>query len=144
MSDALGRIFNYRHLADNGYIRLDNAGHATFLCYLAGGVGDTYTLTEATSAAGGGAQVLAVITRYYTCTGDGSDAWVLRTQSVGSTVVTAAAAAQNGMALEIEANSLSAGYKYIKLASTGAGLVTAVHTDLADQRRPDSLPAIGV
>lgn len=142
--DALGRLFNYRHLADNGYIRLDNASHATFLCYLAGAAGDTYTLTEATSAAGGGAQVLAVITRYYTCTGDGSDAWVLRTQTAGSTVVTTATASQNGMALEVEAQSLSAGYKYVKLASTGAGLVTAMHTDLSDQRRPDSLPAIGV
>lgn len=142
--DALGRLFNYRHVADNGYIRLDNAAHATFLCFLTGGVGDTYTLTEATSAAGAGAQVLPTITRYYTCTGDGSDAWVLRTQTAGSTMVTAASAAQNCAVLEVEAASLSAGYKYIKLASTGAGLVSALHTDLADQRRPDSLPAIGV
>ena len=142
--DALGRLFNYRHVADNGYIRLDNASHATFLTFLTGGVGDTYTLTEATSAAGAGAQVLAVITRYYTCTGDGSDAWVLRTQAAGSTMVTAASAAQNCAVLEVEAQSLSAGYKYVKLASTGAGLVSALHTDLSDQRRPDSLPAIGV
>jgi hypothetical protein len=142
--DALGRLLKYRHLADNGYIRLDNAQHAIFFCYLTGAVGDTYTLTEAKTAGGGSAQVLARITRFFTSTGDGSDAWVLRTQAAASTMVTAAAATQNAAALEVDANSLSAGYKYIKLASTGAGLVTAVQTDLADQRTPPNLPAVGV
>lgn len=140
--DALGRLVNYRHLADNGYIRLDNAQHALFLCYLTGAVGDTYTLTEAKTAAGGSAQVLARITRYHTSTGDGTDAWVLRTQAAASTFATAAAANQNAAALEVDANQLSAGFKYVKLASTGAGLVTAMQTDLSDQRAPANLPAI--
>ena len=139
---ALGRVFNYRHIADGGYIRVDQAGGISFLCYLAGAVGDTYTLQEAKDSGGTGAQNLAKITVYHTCTGDGSDAWVRRTQAAAATVVTAAAATQNSMCVEIEAAQLSDTYKYVKLTSTGAGLVTAVQRDLVVQREPANLPAV--
>lgn len=142
--EALGRLLNYRHLADGGYIRLDNADQATFLCYLAAAAGDTYTLVEAKNAAGLSAQNLAKITRWHTCTGDGTDAWVLHTQAAAATVVTAATAAENGMCVEVNANVLSDGYKYVKLTSTGAGLVTAMQTDLVVQRKPANLPAVSV
>ncbi len=140
--EALGRLFNYRHLADGGWIRLNQASGVAFFCYLAGAVGDTYTLQEATSSVGAGAQNLAKITRYYTNTGDGTDAWVKRTQAAAATVVTAAAAAQNGMCVEVDVEQLSDGFKYVKLTSTGAGLVTAVQRDLKVQRTPANLPAV--
>lgn len=142
--EALGRTLNPILLADNTYISLKDGEGVTFLCYLAAAAGDTYTLTEATSAAGGGAQALATITRYHTSTGDGTDAWTLRTQAAASTVTTAAAATQNGMVVEVDGVELSDGYDYVKLASTGAGTVTAVLRDLTVQRAPANLPALGV
>lgn len=142
--EALGRLINVIPLADNTYINLKDGQGVTFICYLAAAAGDTYTLTEATSAAGAGAQVLATITRYHTSTGDGTDAWTKRTQTAGSTVVTAAAATQNGMVVEVDGTELSDGFKYLKLASTGAGTVTAVLHDLTVQRAPANLPALGV
>lgn len=141
---ALGRLFNYRHLADGGYISLKDADSASFFCYLAGAAGDTYTLTEAKDASGTGAQVLAVFTEFFTCSGDGSDTWTRHTQAAASTVVTSAVTAQNSMCCEVEAASLDAGFTYVKLTSTGAGLVTAVTHDLEVQRRPSNLPALGV
>lgn len=142
--EGLGRLYNYIHLADNVYINLTKGTGVAFFCYLAGAAGDTYTLTEAKTAGGGSAQVLAKITRYYTCTGDGTDTWTKRTQAAASTVVTAAAAIQNCMCVEVEDSWLSDTFKYVKLASTGAGLVTAVLRDLTVQRTPPNLPALGV
>jgi hypothetical protein len=143
--NALGRLVNCGvAIGDNVYVNLKDAGGVLFLCYLTGAAGDTYTLTEATTAAGGSAQVLACITRYHTCTGDGTDTWTLRTQAAGSTMVTAAAATQNCAVLEVRAEQLSASFKYLKLASTGAGLITPITFDLAYQRTPANLPAMGV
>lgn len=142
--EALGRLNNVIPLADATYINLKDGAGVQFICYLAAAAGDTYTLTEATTAAGGSAQVLATITRYYTSTGDGTDAWTKRTQAAASTVVTAAAATQNGMIVEVDGTELSDGFDYLKLASTGAGTVTAVLRDLTVQRAPANLPALGV
>ena len=142
--EALGRTLNAIQLADNKYINMKDGSGVTFLCYLAAAAGDTYTLTEAKTAAGGSAQALATVTRYHTCTGDGTDTWTKRTQAAASTVVTAAAATQNAMVVEVEGVELSDGYKYVKLASTGAGLVTAVLRDLTVGRAPANLPALGV
>jgi len=139
--EALGRVLNPIAIADNVYVPLKDCGGVTFLCYLAAAAGDTYTLTEATSAGGGGAQVLATIKRYWTGNGVGG-AWTLHEQASGSTVVTAAATAENGMVVEVDATELSDGYTHIKLASTGAGLVTAIQRDLAVQRKPSNLAAL--
>lgn len=141
--EALGRLFNYIAAADNVYINVRDAGGVSFLCYLTGGAGDTWTLTEATTSGGGSAAVLATITQWYTCTGDGTDAWVKHTQAAASTVVTAAAAAENAACFHVKPEELSAGFDYIKVASTGAGLVTAVAHDLLVQRAPANLPALG-
>lgn len=140
--EALGRLLNYRHLADGGWIRMDQCGGVTFFCYLTAAAGDTYTLQEAKTSVGGSAQNLATITRWHTCTGDGTDAWVLHTQAAAATVVTAAVAAENGMCVEVDVEELSDGFKYVKLTSTGAGLVTAVQRDLKVQRKPANLPAV--
>ncbi|SEC04472.1 MULTISPECIES: hypothetical protein [Streptomyces] len=140
---ALGRLVNFTPAADGKWISLQDAGGVLFECYLAGAVGDTYTLQEAKDSSGTGAQNLAVITEYYTNTGDGTDAWVKRTQPAAATVVTAASATQNAMAVEVQGTSLDDGYKYVKLTSTGAGLVFANTRDLMAQRAPEMLPAMG-
>ncbi|MGW4525179.1 hypothetical protein [Amycolatopsis sp. NPDC004378] len=141
---ALGRLFNSVPAADGRWISLKQAAGVTFACYLAGAAGDTYTLQEAKDASGTGAQNLPVIAEYRTATGDGSDAWVKRTQAAAATMVTAASAVQNAAVLEVEGTSLSDGYKYVKLTSTGAGTVSALTRDLTSQRAPENLPAVGV
>jgi hypothetical protein len=142
--EALGRLLNVQQAMDNVYVNVRDAGGITFACYLGGAAGDTYTLTEATTAAGGGAQVLATVTRYHTNTGNGTDGWTLRTQAAASTVITAAAATQNQAVFEVNASELSDGYDFVKVASTGAGVVSAIPRDLRVQRAPANLPAIGV
>jgi hypothetical protein len=141
---ALGRLFNSTPAGDGTWINLRDAGGVSFLCYLAGGVGDTYTLQEAKDSSGTGAQNLAVITTYWTNTGNGTDAWTKRTQAAAATVVTSATASQNAMVCEVLSTSLDDGYKFVKLTSTGAGAVNAVTTDLRTQRTPENLPAMGV
>ncbi|MEV8032276.1 hypothetical protein [Streptomyces sp. NPDC086182] len=141
--EALGRTVNVISVADGVYIGLRDCGGVAFSCYLAGAAGDTYTLVEAKDAAGTGAQNLAAVTRYYTCTGDGTDAWTKRTQAAAATVVTAAAATQNAMWVEIDGAQLSDDYDYVKLTSTGAGRVEAIARDLVVQRAPANLPALG-
>jgi hypothetical protein len=140
---GLGAGFNSSPAADGKWIALRDAGAVAFLCYLAGAAGDTYTLQEAKDSAGTGAQNLACITEYHTNTGDGSDAWTRRTQAAAATVVTAAAATQNAMVVEVMGTSLSDTYKYVKLTSTGAGTVNALTHDLATQRAAANLPAMG-
>lgn len=140
---ALGRLINSTPAADGVWINMREASGITFLCYLAGAAGDTYTLQEAKDSSGTGAQNLAVITEYHTNTGNGTDAWTRRTQAAAATVVTAAAATQNAMVVEVEGTSLSDTYKYVKLTSTGAGTVNAVTRDLVTGRAPANLPAMG-
>jgi hypothetical protein len=141
---ALGRLFNSTPAGDGKWINLREAGGVAFLCYLSGAAGDTYTLQEAKDASGTGAQNLAVVTEYFTNTGDGSDAWTRRTQAAAATVVTAAAATQNAAVFEVENTQLSDTYKYVKVTSTGAGTVNAVTRDLMTQRAAANLPAMGV
>jgi hypothetical protein len=141
---ALGRLINTTPAADGVWIALKGAAAGvTFSCYLTGAVGDTYTLQEAKDSAGTGAQNLLAITERYTCTGNGSDAWTRTPQTAAATVVTTATAAQNAMVCEVEGTSLSDGYKYVKLTSTGAGTVNAITRDLGAQRAPQNLPATG-
>jgi hypothetical protein len=141
---ALGRLINTTPAADGVWVALKGAAAGvTFSCYLGGAVGDTYTLQEAKDSAGTGAQNLACISDYHTNTGNGTDAWTRRTQAAAATVITAAAATQNAMVVEVEGTSLSDGYRYVKLTSTGAGTVTALTRDLLSQRAPANLPATG-
>ena len=139
---ALGRAFNALPLADNKWVSVADAGGVAFVCYLAAAAGDTYTLTQAQDSAGTGAKACAVITDYHTSTGDGTDGWTRRTQAAASTVTTATAATQNAMVVEVEGTQLDDGFGYVRLASTGAGLVTALTRDLNVQRAPENLPAM--
>lgn len=134
---ALGRLFNILPVADDVYVDLKNAAGVTFVCVNA--AGDTWTLTEATAQAGTGAQVLATITQFYASATNGA-AWVKNTQAAASTVVSTAS--QDVVVIEVESAELSAGFDWIKLTSTGAGLVYAIIRDLAVQRAPQNLPAM--
>jgi hypothetical protein len=134
---------NFTPAADGKWISLKEAAGVLFECYLSGAAGDTYTLQEAKDSGGTGAQNLAIITEYWTNTGDGSDAWTRRTQAAAATVVTSATATQNAMAVFVAGTSLDDGYKYVKLTSTGAGTVNANISDLMTQRAPANLPAMG-
>jgi len=143
--EALGAAFNAQPAMKNVYVNLRDAGAVAFLGYLGTAAGETYTLTEAKTAGGGSAQVLATITRFHTNTGTGADAWTERTQAAGSTMVTAAAATQNCALLEVRAEELSDGYKFVKLnAAAGATTVAALPHSLRVQRAPANLPAMGV
>ena len=141
---ALGRLFNTSPAADGVWINLREAGGIAFLCYLGGAAGDTYTLQEAKDSSGTGAQNLAVVTEYFTNTGNASDAWTRRTQAAAATVVAAATATQQAAVFEVENTQLSDTYKFVKVTSTGAGTVNAVTRDLMTQRGPANLPAMGV
>ncbi len=140
---ALGRLFNVQSACDGVYINMARAGGITFVCYLSGAAGDTYTLVEAKDSSGTGSQNLACITEYFTNTANASDTWTRRTQAAAATVVTAAAATQNQAVFHVQSTQLSDTYKFVKVTSTGAGLVAAMHVDLYQQRTPANLPVMG-
>lgn len=135
--DGLGRVLNIIPTADGVEINLRDGGAVTFV-----GVGaDTYTLQETQDAAGTGAQNLAVIERVSSnASAAGASAWANADQAAAATVVTAAAA----VAFSVRAEQLSDGYSYLRVTSTGAGLVYAILHDLHPQRKPENLPALGV
>jgi hypothetical protein len=141
---ALGRLFNFTPAGDGTWINLKDCGGVTFACYLSGAAGDVYTLQEAKDAAGTGAQNLPVISTFWTNTGNGTDAWTIHSQAAVATATTTATATQNAMVVEVLGTSLDDGYKFVKLTSTGAGLVNVLTTDLKTQRSPSNLPAMGV
>ncbi len=142
--EALGREFNAVAIGDGVYVNLKDCGGVTFLCFLAGAAGDVYTLVEATSAGGAGAQNLVTIQRYWIGTGLNGQ-WTRKIQTNNTplaTVTTLAVAGENCCVIEVEQAELSDGYKYVKLTSTGAGLVTPILRDLTVQRSPANLASV--
>lgn len=136
--EALGRLFNIVPTADGVEVAMKAASAVTFV-----GVGtDTYTVTEATTAAGGGSQNLATITRYYRNTSAaGAAAWTLVEQTAAATFAAVAA----GIACaHVDAKAMSDGFDYLACTSTAAGLVIAITHDLAVQRDPANLTAAAV
>lgn len=134
--EGLGRVFNVVAVADDVYVSLKDAAAVTFLCYKSGG--DTYTITEGTTAAGGTTAALVKIVNVYTSTGVGTGAWTKVTQAAASNYVAAA----DCVAFTISANSLSDGKKYLKCASTSTGTVVAILHDLNVQRTPANLAIV--
>ena len=135
--EALGRLFNLVPTADGVEVSVRDCSGVTFV-----GVGaDTYTVQEATTAAGGGAQNLPVITRFYeAASAAGANAWVLTEQAAGAAVV----ADQPVCCFHVDVKSLSDGFDYLRCTSTAAGLVIAIAHDLNVQRDPANLPALAV
>ena len=137
--NGLGRVMNVVAVADGVYVPLKDAGAVTFVCYL--DAGDTFTVQEATTAGGTGAQNLATITDYHTSSGVGG-AWTDRTQAAAATVVISGAANLDCAVFTISAEELSAGYGFVKCTSTSTGTVVAILHDLKVQRTPGNLPAL--
>lgn len=132
--EGLGRLFNVVPTADNVEVNVQNCSAVTFICVGA----DTYTVQEATSAAGAGARDLDVIDRYYASTSAaGAAAWTVTERAADAAVVVASGI----VALHVDVKSLSDGYTYLRCASSAAGLVIAITHDLNVQRSPVNLPA---
>lgn len=140
--EGLGKYYNVVHNAKNRWINVRDAGGVDYLGYLTGGVGDTYTLTQAKDAAGTGAASLVTITGYWTSTGDGTDTWTRRGQANGATVTTTATAAQNSVMIPIDVEELDDGFSYVRLTSSGAATIVALVRDLKVARRPSNLPGL--
>lgn len=135
--DALGRVFNILPTADDVYVSLKDASAVTFVCVNT--AGDTWTLTNATSAAGGSAAVLSTIDHYWVQTTNGA-AWVKVTQAVGSAFTTSSS--QDAAVVTVHESELADGMSWVKLASTSTGLVYAILHDLKTQRTPSNLTAL--
>lgn len=137
--EGLGRVFNVvPTAADTPWVSMKQCGAVAFI-----GVGtDTYTIDQATNAAGGSAANLAVIDHYYRSTSAAGAAGYTR---VNQAVAATFSATAGGIAIaQINATSLADGFKYLRCTSTGAGLVVAVVYDLEVQRDPTRLVALGV
>lgn len=135
--DGLGRVFNIIPTADAAWVNLKDAAAVTFVCVGA----DTYTVQDASSAAGAGAANLAAIDHEWTLAGAvGASVWV----RVAPHAATAALVVAANAAFTIDATSLRDGFKYVRCSSTAAGLVYAIVHDLEVQRDPANLPALAV
>ena len=135
--DALGRLFNVLPVADDVYVGLKDCRGVTFVGVLT--TGDTWTLTEATDAAGTGAQVLATIDKSHVSATVGA-AWVKQTHAAVSAVTTTSS--QDVIVIEVDGAELSDTYDWVKLTSTSTGIVIAITRDLNVQRTPANLPAM--
>lgn len=135
--EPLGRLFNILPVADDTYVSLQNAGAVTFVGVNA--AGETWTLTEAKTAAGGSAAVLPTISRYYVSATNGA-VWQELTQTAGSAITTTAS--QDVLCVTVTGAELSDTFTHLKLASTGAGTVFAILHELSNQRAPQLLPAL--
>jgi hypothetical protein len=111
----------------------------------------TLTLQEHTAASAGTSQNLAVIDEYFLkseATLDNDELWTRVTQAAAATLVPAASDTQQIIVFEVEAASLSDGFKYISV-STGdtttagqlGGILYIAH-GLKVQRAPASLPLL--
>jgi hypothetical protein len=137
MTDWLGRGGNVLAVADDVYVPLRDAEAVTFVGVLA--AGDTWTLTEASDAAGTGAAALATMDHYSVQATVGA-VWQDLTQTAASTIVTTSS--QDVVVVTVNAAELSAGMDFVKLASTSTGTVFAILHDLKVQRAPSKLAAL--
>lgn len=133
--EALGRVCNVVPIAAGRGLRLNNAGGVLFVCT----GNDTFTLTVAAGFAGSYATPGNIVTRIFTNTAtNGSAAWVAATQAASNAVVIAS----GSVAFFVHNSSLPDLKNYAKVSVGGAGLVTAVLTDLNVRRSPENLPIV--
>lgn len=123
--------------AGNKWISLRDYAAVTFVCLNA--AGDTYTLNQAVTAAGGSSGALATIDRFHVQATNGA-VWALVTQTAASTMIPTAS--QDVAVVTINASELSDTYGYVRLAATGSGTVCAILHDPLIQRNPVNLPAL--
>lgn len=162
--NGLGRLFDL----GTGVAVVDIAGGAQtgMRCYMkncetiavvffkeAGAAAEATTLTlqEHTAASSGSSQNLAVIDEYFLkseATLDNDELWARVTQTAAATLVPAASDTQQIIVFEVEAASLSDGYKYISVSTADTttagqfgGILYIAH-GLKVQRRPDALAVL--
>lgn len=134
--EGLGRLFNVVPIAAGIGISLKDAAGVTFVVTGA----DTFTVTVADTFGGSYATPGAIIARKSTSTAtNGSAAWVDTTQTAANTVVVASGTA----VFYVPATALPDTKVYVKCSAGGSGLVKAIVHDLAVQRTPSNLPALG-
>lgn len=137
--EGLGRLFNLIPAGASVYVNMSLCAACTFQCYASGG--DTFTLSEATTAGGGSVQELATITRYYTSLGTGG-AWTKQTQAAAAAVVISGTGPLDAAVFTIDSAELSDGFSFIKVVPSAGGIVTCILHDLYVQRAPANLPAL--
>jgi len=143
--EGLGRNFNVVPTAAGVEVSLVDASSVTFVC--TGANAETFTVAEATDAAGAGAQTLAVVTHYYKNTSAaGAAAWVREPAVLeqAATGVVTTTTAHPVAVIEVDATSLSSGFDYVRVTPSASGLVRAILHDLTVQRTPQNLPAAAV
>lgn len=135
--EGLGRVFDVVPIASGAYLSMKNASGVTFVCTGA----DTFTVKEATSAGGAGAQNLGnVITHYYQNTSTaGAAGWTKQTQAASNAVVQAS---NYTTVIEVFCSELDDGFDYISCHASASGLVTAIPHDLTVQRSPANLATL--
>lgn len=139
--EALGRLFNIIPTADAVEVNMRDCSAVTFLCV--GANAETFTLAEATDAAGAGAQTLSTITRYYANSAAvGATVWSLVEIAAGGVVTTTTALPV--AVIHVSGTELSDGFDFLRVSSSSTGTVVAITHDLAVQRNPVNLPALGV
>lgn len=137
--DGLGRVFNVLPTADGLWIPMSVCAAVSFVGYLA--AGDTFTVQQATAAAGTGATNLATVDHYYTSDGLGG-AWARQTQAAAATVVIAGTAGLDACCFTIACEELADGFTHVNCTSTSTGTVVAILHDLVIQRKPENLAAL--
>lgn len=130
--EGIGRLFDVIPIAAGVIFKVNGCSAVTFDCTGA----DTFTVTVGTSHSAAATDPGNIISHYYQrAATDGSAAWTKQTQSADNAVI-------QGSAYETLFTVLTSaipGYKYIKCAVGGSGLVRAILHDLDVQRAPASL-----
>lgn len=144
--EALGRLFNVVPAAADGtWVNASYASGITFIC--TGANAETFTVTQATTAAGAGSKNLVAVDHVFTNAGAaGATAWAeaaTPNEASPSAVVTTTTAAPVA-AFFVNPSAMDDGFKYVKVISSSTGTVIAITHDLVTGRKPSNLPALGV
>ena len=165
---ALGNLFDVvmgvapldlQTARDGDWVNLKNAGHCTIVVAKGQGTdGDdqTFTLQQATTAAGGSSKAMATIDEYWekeenAANLEATGAWTRVTQTAGSTVAPGDPSAQSAAlyVFEVDAADLDVanGFDWIRLNSDGAGASAQLGTilyilsELRYPEAPQNLPS---
>lgn len=167
--EALGHLFNlvmgvapldFQTARNGDWVSMKNAGHCTIVVIKGAGTdGDdqTFTLEQATTAAGGGpSKNLATIDKYYeqeeaAANLEATGAWTRVTQTAGATVAPGDPSAQSSAlyVFEVDAADLDVanGFDWIRMNNDGAGsnaqlgAILYIFSELRYPNRPDRQPS---
>lgn len=142
MSEALGRIINVIHPADDVYVSLADAAGVTFSIFEVDGA-TSVTITFSDDAAGTTTSTPDVVDHIYGRSNDqSSGVWHRTAVSPASETFTAADTTEDHVIVEILASMCPDGKPYVKATADGSAIVTAILHDLAVQRTPANLRSV--